>query len=400
MLKFKFKKFILILSLLASMLILFSCANKNNDSKEINSIYDLNNEKCTIGVGTGSHSQVLAEKELSKAKILYFNNEALGYNAVVTKQIDGFVFDRVPIEKAIRGGMQGVRVVDDNLSEVTEVAIGLPKKPKVENEKEMLNQYLKELREDGTLDEMYNRWVYEGNEEMPYIPEVENPTRELVIGTTGVIPPFTFYKGNELCGYEIELSKRLALKFNAKISFKVYDYEGIIVAVATNDIDMAIANLNITKERAEAIDFSDVLYENKVTAMVRDSVESGSAIAKFIKNTGEGFRKTFIRENRYKLFIEGILCTLRITVLAIIFGTILGFILFLICYNSGARINGLIKTIFWLLRRIPIVVLLMVFYYIIFSKLSFNSELVAIIAFSIIFGVTVAELIINTINKI
>ena len=398
--KEKNKRIIQILLLIVSVIALFSCTKEAVNSHEINSIYELNDEKMTIGVGTGSHSQVLAEKELNKAKILFFNSESLGYNAVIAKQIDAFVFDRVPMEKALISGLEGVKIVEDNLSEVTRVAIGLPKKPRIKNEKEMVNQYLKELRDNGTLDEMYQRWVYNGNEEMPVLLEPENPTKELIVGTTGIVPPYTFYKGNELCGYDIELAKRLATKFNAKLTFKVYDYDGIIAAVSTNDIDIAIANLNITKERAEAIDYSDVLYENTVTAMVRDEDENKLFITKFIEDTTDGFKKTFIRESRYKLFVNGILCTLRITILAILFGTILGFGLFLICYSTGARVNSFIKTIFWLLRRIPVVVLLMVFYYIIFSKISLNSEIVAIIAFTIIFGTQVAELILGTINNL
>ena len=385
--------------LLFSMLMLFACENvseKESENKTIQSIFDLNDEKYTIGVGTGSHAQVLAENELSKAKMLYFNSESLGYNAVKESQIDAFVFDRVPMQMAINEGLKGVRLVEDNLEEVTQVAIGLPKKPTIENEKELINQYLKELRDDGTLDEMYNRWVYEGNEEMPEIEEAENPTRELVVGTTGIVPPFTFYKGDELSGYDIELAKRLAKKYNAKLTFKVYDYEGIVVALATNDVDFVSANLNITEERMEAIDYSDVLYENYVTAMIRDE---GNDL-EILKNLKSGFDKTFIRENRYKLFLEGILCTLKITIVSIIQGTVLGFILFLICYNTGVAVNRFIKTIFWLLRRIPIVVLLMVFYYIIFSKMSKNSELVAINVFTIVFGSMVAELLINTINNI
>lgn len=391
---------VIFILLLLCIVATYACSNgKKDDDVEIQSIFELNNEKYTIGVGTGSHAQMMAEKELSKAKILYFTSESLGYNAVKERQIDAFVFDRVPMQMAINEGLKGVRLVEDNLEEVTQVAIGLPKKPKIENEKELINQYLKELRDDGTLDEMYNRWVYERNEEMPEIEEVENPTRELVVGTTGIVPPFTFYKGDELCGYDIEIAKRLAKKYNAKLSFKVYDYEGVIVALATNDVDFVSANLNITEERMEAIDYSDVLYENYVTAMVRGE-KHNIGIKEMLKSLKSGFQKTFIRENRYKLFIEGVLCTLRITIISVIIGTILGFILFLICYNTGVTINGVIKTIFWLLRRIPIVVLLMVFYYIIFSKMSKNSELVATNVFTIVFGALVAELLINTINNI
>lgn len=389
--------------LLFSMCGVFACgtSNKNeNDDKKIHSIFDLNDEKYTIGVGTGSHAQVLAENELSKAKMLYFNSESLGYNAVKAGQIDAFVFDRVPMQKALNAGLKGVKLLEDNLTEVTKVAIGLPKKPKIKNLKEMINQYIKELKDDGTLDDMYNRWVFQEIEEIPDIPKAENPTNELIVGATGIVPPYTFYKGDELCGYDAELAERLAKKYNANLTYKVYDYDGIVAALATNDIDIACANLNITKERAESIDYSDVLYENYVTALVIDNDENGRIVSRFIENIKSGFEKTFIREGRYRLFINGILCTLRITIMAIIFGSILGFILFLICYNAGIVVNKIIKTIFWLLRRIPIIVLLMVFYYIIFSKLSFNSELVAIIAFTIIFGSLVAELLINTVSNI
>lgn len=396
----KIKRIACIFLLLLSLPTLFSCSIKHENKKEIQSIFELNDDKYTIGVGTGSHAQVLAENELSKAKILYFNSESLGYNAVIAGQIDAFVFDKVPMQLAINSGLKGVKLVDDHLKEITQVAVGLPKHPRIKNLKEMVNQYIKELKDDGTLDDMYNRWVYQCIEDIPYITEAEKPTKELIVGATGLVPPFTFFKGNEISGYDAELAKRLAKKFNAKLTFKYYDYDGIVAALVTNDIDIACANLNITKERAESIDYSDVLYENYVTAMVRDYSEKENFLSSFLGGVKSGFEKTFIREDRYKLFINGIFCTLRITIFAIAFGTILGFILFLVCFNTGNVVNTFIKTIFWLLRRIPIIVLLMVFYYIIFSKLSVNSELVAIIAFTIIFGSYVAELLINTIKNL
>ena len=401
--KYIFKKAVkaaYVFLLLLSLLVLFSCEKKNESKKEIKSIFELNDEKYTIGVGVGSHAQVLAENELSKAKILYYNSESLGYNAIKAGQIDAFVFDRVPMQLAINSGLSGLKLVSDNLEEITQVAIGLPKHPRIHNLKEKINQYIKELKNDGTLDDMYNRWVYQGIEDMPHIEEVQNPTRELIVGTTGLVPPYTFFIGDQISGYDVELSYRLAKKFNAKLTFKIYDYDGIVAALVTNDIDFACANLNITKERAESIDYSDVLYENYVTAMIKDHNENEHFLSNFIENIKSGFEKTFIRENRYELFIDGIFCTLRITIFAIVLGTILGFVLFLICYNAGDLVNNSIKIIFWLLRRIPIIVLLMVFYYIIFSKLSMNSELVAVIAFTIIFGSLVAELMINTIKNL
>ena len=396
----KIKKLIFIFVLLFSTLIMFSCIPSNDKKREIHSIFELNDENITIGVGTGSNSLMLAEKELSKAKILIFTDESLGYNAVKVGQIDAYVFDRIPLQKVIKTGFEGVKILDDNLTTATRVAIGLSKNPRINNIKELINQKLKELRDEGIIDEMYNRWVIEENEEMPDIKSADNPTMELIVGTTGTIPPFTFYKGDTLTGFDIELVERIVAKLNAKITYKVYDFDSIVMALVTNDIDIASGNLNVTEERAESIDYSDVIYENYVTALVRDYDEEKFDTISFFKDLHNSFSKTFIRENRYELFISGILCTLRITFFSILFETILGFILFLICYNTGNNVNSVIKIIFWLLRRVPIVVMLMVFYYIIFSKMAIDSQVVATFVFIIIFSAEVAELLINTINNI
>ena len=41
----------------------------------------------------------------------------------------------------------------------------------------------------------------------------------------------------------------------------------------------------------------------------------------------ESFEKTFIREDRYKLFIDGILLTLKVSLLAVCIGIIIGFLI-------------------------------------------------------------------------
>ena len=99
--------------------------------------------------------------------------------------------------------------------------------------------------------------------------------------------------------------------------------------------------------------------------------------------------KTFIRENRYQLFIEGIITTLIITVLSILFGTALGFVIYMLCRNGG-RIPDTISRIFvWLIQGMPVVVLLMILYYIIFAKTQMSGTVVAVIAFTLVFGAAV-----------
>ena len=76
-----------------------------------------------------------------------------------------------------------------------------------------------------------------------------------------------------MTGYDIELATRFAAWLGADVEFKVYDYGALITAAATGDVDCVMANLNITPERAEALPFSDVLYEEKMGVMVQGDAQ-------------------------------------------------------------------------------------------------------------------------------
>ena len=109
---------------------------------------------------------------------------------------------------------------------------------------------------------------------MPEITIPENPEQYLTVGTTGITPPYTYYVGPDLNGYDIELARRFAAWLGFGLRFKVYNYSGVITAAATGDVDCVMADLNITPERAEALTFSDDLFDEKIAIMVRDPVEA------------------------------------------------------------------------------------------------------------------------------
>ena len=84
--------------------------------------------------------------------------------------------------------------------------------------------------------------------------------------------------------------------------------------------------------------------------------------------------------------IKGIGTTLFITVLSIFFGTILGFAVYMACRNGNPAANLLTRFFVWLVQGMPVVVLLMILYYIIFAKSSIDGTAVAVVAFALVFG--------------
>lgn len=106
----------------------------------------------------------------------------------------------------------------------------------------------------------------------------------------------------------------------------------------------------------------------------------------FFASVKESFQKAFLREDRWKLFLSGIATTLLITVLSGLFGTLLGFCVFMLCRNGNPAANRITRFFVWLIRGMPIVVLLMILYYIIFGNVAISGTVVSIIGFTLVFG--------------
>ncbi len=362
-------------------------AGESGSGAVINSVAQLNDPAMKVGVGMGTADEAQVKEALPNAKLVYINGTEF-INSVQSGKVDAYCGDEKMLRTTIESGVEGIRLLDETIGEEIPIAVGISEKAKIPDLVDKVNAFLDEVESDGTLDDMYKRWLMDESETMPEIPVSSSPDYHLIVGTSGIARPYTYYAGTELNGFDIELAKRFAAWLNADLEFKVYDYGAIVMACKSGDVDCAMANLNVTEERKEAMLFSRPLMTNRVGVIVKEkNVEDASP--GFIKSVQESFEKTFIRENRWKLFLAGIRTTLLITVLAIIFGTILGFAVFMACRNGNPAANAITKFCVWLVQGTPMVVLLMILYYIIFEKVEISGEVVAIIGFTLIFGAAV-----------
>ncbi len=84
------------------------------------------------------------------------------------------------------------------------------------------------------------------------------------------------------------------------------------------------------------------------------------------------------------MYLNGLLCTLQLFVSATLMGTFLGFFIYLLDMYSGKYLHKLIQFFFTLLHITPTVVLLMIFYHIVFSKINIGGLFVSIIVFTLL----------------
>ena len=85
--------------------------------------------------------------------------------------------------------------------------------------------------------------------------------------------------------------------------------------------------------------------------------------------------------------------TLLITVLTILFGTALGFGVFMLCRNGNPAANLVTRFCLWLVQGMPMVVLLMILYYVVFGRVAISGVAVAVIGFTLTFGAAVFGLL-------
>ncbi len=112
----------------------------------------------------------------------------------------------------------------------------------------------------------------------------------------------------------------------------------------------------------------------------------------------DSFYENFIVDDRWKYLTDGLKNTLLITILAIFIGIILGFIVAIIraTHDKTGKmkiLNFFAKIYLTIIRGTPVVVQLMIIYFVIFGSVNINKVFVAVLAFGLNSGAYVAEIV-------
>lgn len=117
------------------------------------------------------------------------------------------------------------------------------------------------------------------------------------------------------------------------------------------------------------------------------------------------FILNFITDNRWLLLINGLAVTLKITFFAVILGFILGFGVAVVrnIYDNTKKLkflNFLCNIYLTVIRGTPVVVQLLIIYFVIFSSVRIDKSFAAILAFGINSGAYQAEIFRSGINSV
>ena len=150
------------------------------------------------------------------------------------------------------------------------------------------NQFLADIRRDGTYQKIYDRWQQSDDPSALAVPEQRGTGRTLRVATYPAMPPFNFINAGKMSGLEPALLTEWANRRNWKLEFLVMDFAAQIPAVQTGKADMAMGAISVTEERQKQVLFSDGYVESHIVLITRKGEAGILSLTSAPSPKGEG----------------------------------------------------------------------------------------------------------------
>ncbi len=367
----------------------------------------------TAGVMTGTPQDGIILAKVPDANIQYFNSITDVALALQKKKVDFAALPTVNYYTLVQQ-YQGFGYLDAAFA-VYDVGTVFAKTAKGDALREELNEYILKLKDSGQLEEKQEYWLYPHDWDQVDIPTTGEKGK-LTFATTSTLKPFSFKLNDAHVGYEVDIIAGFCRDYGYGLKIEDVDFAGILSGITSGRYDLAAGQISWTEERAQSVNFSEFYYTQKFVPIVNaadfadspalvtadtqtDATGGDSSDASPSSSGGESdaslwnsIRRTLLEEDRWMALLQGLLVTLGITFAGFALANPLGA---LFCAMAMSRQKGLrlLASIYSkLMQGLPIVVILMMLYYIVFSKSQVSNILVAILGFGLVFGAYMAQL--------
>ena len=349
-----------------------------------------------VGMLTGApFEEAIRAKNPEVEDFAYFSSMSDLMLALRSGKVDAAVSNQAIAQLTVNRNPE-LALFPEPLSE-SEMGTAFPKNSEIYAE---WNATMQELVADGTAEALWQEWT-SADDAGKAVPEQSWPGENgtVVVAVCPSLEPLSYMgEGGQMLGFDVEMVLACAQRLDVHVEFLPMEFSEILASLETNRADLGSASILITPERAEAVDFA-VTHENDLVLVVR-SADPVAAQGSFLERLEQSFERTFIKENRWQLVLSGLGITLLISACSGVLGTALGFLTVLARRKGSPLVDLLIRAFQGLMGRLPIVVVLMVFYYVVFGDVNMPGIVVAIIVFTLAFGAASGNIMWNAVSAI
>ncbi|MCQ2158422.1 MAG: ABC transporter substrate-binding protein/permease [Bacteroidales bacterium] len=374
-------------ALMLVLCLLVSCSSKAGvENPKASCTEDLAGHR--VGCLAGSLSDLQFDEYASNAEKMIFNTEPDLLAALDSRKVDFIVFDSIAvvgIDKSIHnieisfsvpgiGGDIGTAFRKDDVALCRQY-----------------NDFLAQIKADGTYSAMLDRWFSDAvhTSEMPDI-EQYTDGEVLKVGELLCLP-FCFIKNGDWVGMEVEMMKRFAAYLHRPIEIKAFEFSSLMAALKTGVVDVWCSFITINEERSKEVLFSDPYFYCPV-AVFRRGEDLQKESVPFFEKISDSFHNNLIVESRWKMLVDGIWETLVIALFSLLLGTVLGGCICALRRSKAKFLSGFAQVYVEILRGIPMLVFLMVMFYVVLAPTGMSGRWVAIISFAINFSAYTCEI--------
>ncbi len=126
---------------------------------------------------------------------------------------------------------------------------------------EKTNAFIKEIKENGTLDEICNKYFGDGTPTVVKSAAPDDKKDQLVVATNAEFEPFEYTDGGDgYLGIDMEIAALLAEYLGKELVIQHMDFDAVCLAVGQQKCDIAMAGLTISEDRKEYVNFTDSYY--------------------------------------------------------------------------------------------------------------------------------------------
>lgn len=359
---------------------------RNGGSKVVKTVEDI--EGARIGVLAGSTLDLVVSDMYDEQYIMRFNVGPDMFMALDAGKVDVLV-DESMGWPMISMTYPHFKQFDYPLHDSLDISIGVSKKK--EELYVQFSTFIDSLNAVGIRDSLFAKW----RTKKGVLGEVDmvrsNGTGEPIhVSTSADYAPFTFIYKGKVTGFEIELVEMFGKSRNRPVVYDIVDFHAVIPHVKQGLSDIACAALFPSDDRGGNLLFTSpystshpICIINPKIAGVHDAGSSGTFnIASIWESLKASFYSNLIKEDRYKMVVDSLYVTITITFFALLFGTLLGALLCWMRMNDRRWLVRTAKVYIELMRGVPVLVLLMLMFYVILVSLKLSGITIAIVTFS------------------
>lgn len=359
-----------------------------------------------VGIMTGSAAVGSMQKEYSDVKVVEIDSISDAVEMLKAGKLDYVLASRSTCLNFAKYNKE-LAVIDRKIlsDDATAAYVAVRKEePELLNG---INDRIKRYLADGTMKKIEENWL--GNDALYDTSQIplDSSAPVLKVGMDPSDEPMCFIKDGKNTGFDCELIERIAYEMGRRVEYVNMNFPSLVPALKSGKIDVVISDITATEERRKMVDFTEPYYANPQVLLARKDIQSEHTsfmqkIHNFATGFKESFHRTFITENRWKLILNGLGVTILISFCAFIAGSLWGGVLCAMLRSSKKMVSILAKVYVRLLQGTPIVVLLMILYYIVFKNWNISAIVVAIIGFALNLGAYTSQIFrtaIDTVDK-